>query len=227
MNEKFRQRIEDHLEVASVAALERRRQRSMPDGHPDKITGYGRLYPIIPFYDAAIKRAREIRLQMRQEIITHKRVAGDQDVVKRYLDEVDGGTRIPQSESILFGGRSVRFIRSHDPYENIECDEYAFADTISEDVAVVEVAANAKTPNQRVLGGTKTVEQFIRGVGVLTVVSEDGVVQEYTFDDTTPDNARSVEVEIGQVMQWQAGESGLIFAEICEPPYKDGRFENL
>jgi hypothetical protein len=77
MNEKFRQRIEDHLEVASVAALERRRQRSMPDGHPDKITGYGRLYPIIPFYDAAIKRAREIRLQMRQEIITHKRVAGD------------------------------------------------------------------------------------------------------------------------------------------------------
>lgn len=39
---------------------------------------------------------------------------------------------------------------------------------------------------------------------------------------------KSVVVKVDQVMQWHAnGYSDLIFYEICEPPYQDGRFENL
>ncbi len=227
MSERFGQNIEDHFEIASIAALERRRQRAMPNDHPDKIIGYGRRYPILPFYDAAVKRAKEIRLQMRQERITHKSIVGTQDVAGRYMDEVNGSGSIPWLEDVQFVGRSLRFMRSHSPYENVECDEYAFKDTTSEDVAVIEVVASVKTPRQKVLSGTRTTEQFINGSGVLMVTSEDGVVQQYIFDDTTPENARSVEIQIGQIMQWQAGENGLLFAEICEPPYEEGRFENL
>jgi hypothetical protein len=43
-------------------------------------------------------------------------------------------------------------------------------------------------------------------------------------DSKTP---LSVEVKIGEIMQWAAGDDGLVFYEICDPPYIDGRYENL
>jgi hypothetical protein len=41
------------------------------------------------------------------------------------------------------------------------------------------------------------------------------------------DAYKEVIVKVGETMQWVAAESGLTFYEICEPPYIDGRFENL
>ncbi len=38
---------------------------------------------------------------------------------------------------------------------------------------------------------------------------------------------KEVEVKIGECMQWEAMEDGLVFYEICYPPYKEGRYENI
>lgn len=56
------------------------------------------------------------------------------------------------------------------------------------------------------------------------ITTEDGSVTEYEFPSS---NHKEVAVSIGQLMQWTAGPEGLVYYEICEPPYQDGRFENL
>jgi hypothetical protein len=50
-----------------LAGLERQRQRTLPDDHEDKMPGYGRYFPIEPFYLAAEKRIAEILQQITQE----------------------------------------------------------------------------------------------------------------------------------------------------------------
>ncbi len=55
---------------------------------------------------------------------------------------------------------------------------------------------------------------------------KDGKSKTYSFKDG--DNKPEVVVEIGQIMQWEASKDlDLVFSEVCYPPYKDGRFENL
>lgn len=39
---------------------------------------------------------------------------------------------------------------------------------------------------------------------------------------------KEVVVGVGQIMQWTAPEdTDLVFYEVCDPPYQDGRFEDL
>ena len=64
------------------------------------------------------------------------------------------------------------------------------------------------------------------GTGSLTVTQADGQVKTYTLSDNS--RGEAVEVKVGELMQWQAdGDTALTFYEICDPPYEDGRFENL
>lgn len=110
--------------------------------------------------------------------------------------------------------------------DGVSCDVYAFADDSSRDLAIVRVAKGMRTPLQRVLSGNSTREGLFEGQGTLTVRSEDGSTETYDFDSQSTD--RDVEVDVGQIMQWAASaDRDLIFYEICDPPYEDGRFENL
>ncbi len=120
----------------------------------------------------------------------------------------------------------VSFMKSMTVKEGVECDVYSFDADSSKDLAVVSVSKGAKTPLQRVLSGVTTTEGFLSGKGTLSVESPDGTVETFEFDEQNQGEA--VQVEIGQIMQWTADpESELVFYEICDPPYEDGRYENL
>jgi hypothetical protein len=111
----------------------------------------------------------------------------------------------------------------------VECDVYAFANDGFRDLAIVRVKAGAKTPLQRVLRGLSTIEGLYGGSGTLTVRRDDGRKRLYRFEaGDDPKKMAGVTVQIGQVMQWAADKGeDLVFYEICDPPYEDGRFENL
>lgn len=68
--------------------------------------------------------------------------------------------------------------------------------------------------------GERTIEIYISGKGKLIVTKIDGRKVVYKMG--------SVTVNIGELMQWQADkDSELVAAEVCFPPYKDGRYENI
>lgn len=119
----------------------------------------------------------------------------------------------------------VRFVETLQIKEGVSCDVYTFPEDESRDLAIVTVAKGFKTPLQQILKGDRTVEGLLRGKGTLTV-QIDGASKTYEFDE---DHANvEVAVEVGQIMQWHAnGDGDLVFYEICEPPYEDGRFKNL
>lgn len=120
----------------------------------------------------------------------------------------------------------VRFVETLTVKEGVECDVYAFEDDAKKDLAIVRVERGQKTPLQKVLLGTNTIEGFVNGEGTLRIDTVDGMTQLYEFKDG--EEGHEVHVEIGQTMQWHAtGPDGLVFYEICEPPYQDGRYENL
>jgi hypothetical protein len=80
-------------------------------------------------------------------------------------------------------------------------------------------------PLQRIRQGNKTVEGFVSGKGVLTVQTE-GYAKRYKFQEDSAGDA--VTVEVGEMMQWEADHDfDLVFSEVCDPPYEDGRFEDL
>lgn len=120
----------------------------------------------------------------------------------------------------------VSFVESMTVKEGVECDVYSFDGDSSKDLAVVSVREGAKTPLQRVLSGVTTTEGFLSGKGTLTVELLDGTVETFKFDEQNQGEA--VQIEVGQIMQWTADPgSDLVFYEVCEPPYEDGRYENL
>jgi len=124
------------------------------------------------------------------------------------------------------GSFSITFVESQVVKEGVTADLYIFDDDSSKDLAIVNVAEGYKTPLQRILKGTKTIEGFMSGKGKLVITATDGATKSYSFDETnsnTPSN--EVEVHIGELMQWSA-DTDLTFYEICEPPYEDGRFKN-
>lgn len=96
----------------------------------------------------------------------------------------------------------------------------------TKDLAIVTVEKGKKTPLQRVLIGDTTREGLVSGTGTLTVTDIDGSSTAYTFNEHNTN--KEITVAVGQLMQWHAdGPTNLTFYEICEPPYEDGRFENI
>lgn len=125
-----------------------------------------------------------------------------------------------------FQERPVAYVETIQVKDGVECDTYSFVGDDTQDLAIVRVTRGYKTPLQKILKGNKTIEGFLKGEGVLKVWHEDGIIDIYEFD--TIKTKKEVEVAIGQIMQWTApGDNDLTFYEICDPPYQDGRFEDL
>ena len=122
-------------------------------------------------------------------------------------------------ERRIFHGETVSYIETTHPNAATKCDVYVFDNDTTRDLAIIEVKPFGVTPRQRVLLGKKTIEGYISGAGELKV---NGTT--YVFPN---DSSDEVEVLINDVMQWKAAEEGIIFYEICTPPYVDGRFEEL
>lgn len=113
----------------------------------------------------------------------------------------------------------VEFIETTHPNDDVECDVYRFYDDDSRDLAILYVKPQGKTPRQRILLGEKTLEGYISGSG-----------QFYRNDDMheLPGyNKKEFLVQQGDIMQWHAGPDGLVCYELCIPPYRDGRFEDI
>lgn len=118
-----------------------------------------------------------------------------------------------------FSGATISYIETTHPNAAVECDVYKFDNDITRDLAIIEVKPNGATPRQRMLLGEQTIEGYISGAGELKLNEVS-----YVFPN---DSCNEVEVKIGDVMQWKAAKEGIIFYEICSPPYADGRFEEL
>jgi hypothetical protein len=130
--------------------------------------------------------------------------------------------------SIKFDGgdHEISFIETMKVKDGVWCDTYSFVGDDTKDLAIVRVDKGYKTPRQRILQGNRTIEGLLEGKGTFTVQLENDTTNTYELDATSPN--KEVEVKVGQIMQWTAPpDTDLVFYEICEPPYQDGRFENL
>ncbi len=117
--------------------------------------------------------------------------------------------------------RSVEYVESLDIKDGVICHVYRFAGETAYDLGIVEVAPGVSTPLQQVVERfSTTVEGLLEGSGNLFVEAEGG----NTFQVGNP---LTTTVYCGNRMQWDAGEEGLTFFEICHPPYEEGRFENI
>lgn len=142
------------------------------------------------------------------------------------------GNRVARSEKLSSFRHDdvvwqVSFVETMKVKDGVICEVYAFEGDKSRDLAIIHVEPSHTTPRQRVLKGNKTIEGFVSGNGSLIIEGAGESAVRYEFDDENGESSDSVSVELGQIMQWQAGEAGLVFYEICEPPYEDGRFENI
>ena len=111
---------------------------------------------------------------------------------------------------------------SYEVAPGVHCDSYEIVGNIEQDLAVIRVSSNAKTPKQVVMKGNQTIELFMKGEGNLIVEDLRGETHVFHFDESQ--SGEYLQVNIGEKMQWIAGNEGLQFAEICSPPYKEGRF---
>ncbi len=130
-------------------------------------------------------------------------------------------------KNFTFKGKNhdISYIETQQVKEGVTCDLYTFDNDETRDLAVVTVSKGFKTPLQRVLLGSLTLEGNVSGHGKLTVRNKDG--KEYVYDCDNDSERIEIEVVVGQTMQWEATDSELVFYEICYPPYTDGRFKNL
>lgn len=120
----------------------------------------------------------------------------------------------------------IEFVETQQVKEGVECDIYRITDDNTRDIAIVTVKSGYKTPLQRILKGNKTIEGFLEGFGVLSITNTDNSVETYSLNNEN--KGKEVAVAVGQLMQWYANsDKDLVFYEVCEPPYEDGRFENI
>lgn len=116
--------------------------------------------------------------------------------------------------------QAVSFVEVLHVTDGVDCDVYTFDGDKSKDLGIIKIKPGKKTPLQKVLKGDRTIEIYISGKGKLTVTKIDGEKVVY--------KTNSVTVKIGELMQWQADkDSQLVIAEVCFPPYEDGRYENI
>lgn len=129
-------------------------------------------------------------------------------------------------KTFAFEGKEepISFVETMHVTEGVECDVYTFDKDSKKDLGVIRIAPGKKTPLQKVLKGNRTIEGSISGKGKLVIIKPDGKQDTYV----TGKEPISVDVKIGELMQWQANkDSNLVAYEICYPPYQDGRYENI
>lgn len=123
--------------------------------------------------------------------------------------------------------QAVNFVETVVVNEGVTCDVYSFADDPTKDLGIIKIQPGHKTPLQRVVEGEKTIEGYISGNGMLTVTRQGKNKEIFVVNDNFLGKL-NVNVNVGDLMQWQASaDSEMVVYEICFPPYKDGRYENL
>ena len=131
--------------------------------------------------------------------------------------------------SLQFEGREekVSYVETLHVDEGVECEVYSFDGDSSKDLGIIKINPGCKTPLQKVLKGDRTIEGYIKGNGRLTIIKPDGQKEIYAVGEDARKDF-SIEVKIGELMQWEASEdSALVAYEICFPPYENGRYENI
>lgn len=129
---------------------------------------------------------------------------------------------------LAYEGRklSTTFVETTRVQEGVACDVYEI--DAERDLGVVTIQPGFHSPRQRILKGTKTIQRFISGTAQLSVTDVEGNVHVHTFNSKGVTQNNDVEVKVGEIMEWSSlGPQPLVYHEICEPPYEDGRFENL
>jgi hypothetical protein len=126
---------------------------------------------------------------------------------------------------------AVRMTGSIAVAEGVVCDTYLFEGDNSRNLGIIKIEPGCKTPHQRVVGGVRTNESYVAGAGRFHFGVGVNYSDELTYGVTmAPDvnNPFAMDMNHGNVMQWAAEpDQSLVVAEICWPPYADGRFENL
>jgi hypothetical protein len=118
---------------------------------------------------------------------------------------------------------SVTFVETQQVTTGVTAHIYDFVTTKEKDLAIITIQAGCSTPLQIVESGVTTIEGWISGKGTLTI--NKGMKDEMVF--YFPKGfADTVEVSVGQTMQWKA-ETSMVVSEVCTPPYDTGRFTNL
>ncbi|HBP51063.1 MAG: hypothetical protein US68_C0001G0050 [Candidatus Shapirobacteria bacterium GW2011_GWE1_38_10] len=121
----------------------------------------------------------------------------------------------------------VTFIETAEVTKGVRCDVYRFLEDETRDLGVIYVEPGCKTPLQKVLEGEKTIEGFYMGRGILTIIKINGEKETYEVDDKSGKDFFQ-EVRVGETMQWEATPDSILIAyEVCYPPYKPGRYEDL
>jgi len=121
--------------------------------------------------------------------------------------------------------RKTLFIETLQVKTGVECDVYSFDGDSTKDLGIIRIQPGNKTPLQKVLFGDKTIEGHISGKGKLVIKRSNGLIETYEADEATNTHPVAT-VMIGDTMQWIA-DSDLKVYEVCYPPYKDGRYENI
>lgn len=120
---------------------------------------------------------------------------------------------------------AVHFVEAMQVNDSVVCDVYTYPGNNTKDLGIIKIKAGGASPLQRVLKGEETLEGHLSGSGKLVITKPNGDTVVYSVSDE--DRGRLlVEVNVGDIMQWLAY-SDLIAYEICKPPYKEGRYEDL
>src|SRR5579871_4964010 len=104
---------------------------------------------------------------------------------------------IPRPEEATDEPLPVSYVETIQVKDGVVCDTYTFEGDSTRDLAIVQVEPGSKTPLQRVLDGTRTIEGYLKGKGVLTVHGTDGIVRRYFFKSDM-DRDVSVIVKVGE-----------------------------
>ena len=131
---------------------------------------------------------------------------------------------------IKFGGfdLAVKFRKATQVAPGVVCEEFDCVDKPEMDIGIIRIDPGAKTPPQKLLSGTRTVEGFLSGAGALFVTPEGGEFESFSFGMTNRIGRKFAELQPGDVVQWVAApDSELVAIEMCWPPFSEGRFENV
>lgn len=104
------------------------------------------------------------------------------------------------------------------------CDVYSVAGRTDLDFAFVAMQAGCRTPLQLVKGGDRTIEIHVSGTGKFFFKENERT--EPKIFELKDGKTFNLDIPIGSTVQWIA-ETDLTFAEVCYPPYQDGRYVNL
>ena len=124
-----------------------------------------------------------------------------------------------------YNGEMIKYIETSTVQEGVTCDVYEFVNSASKDLGIINISKGFRSPRQLIVGGEETYQIHRKGEAILRIWKSENTKEPmhvYHF----PGDAPEVLVEKGNIMEWQAI-GDMEYAEICVPPYKDGRFKNL